>query len=495
MNDPINKVLVVGDDDALRRAIARRLRGGGYQVLEAKTGIEALQLMQRKPDLVALQAELPDIDGYEVCRRLRSQAETNHIPILQILASFVDPEQKIRALEGGADACLVEPITGDELLATVKALLRMKRAEEESRIRERELRFLADSIPDMVWMTDYAGKPLYFNNRWFEFTGLSHRDSLSLGWGQVVHPDDRSRVTELWSRALRTKAPFHAEARYRTATGEYRWVSMRALILQHSSGHGERWFGTSTDIQEDKRRLEVLQSTERLAQAGRLAALIAHEINNPLEAITNIFYLLENDKQLSEKTRSFVRTGSSELKRISHIVRQSLSYYRKSEVTAEVDLCDLLDETLAVLAQHLQAHRITTVRQYETRAKVRVFTSEIRQVFSNLILNAIEAMRNDGRLILRVRESRAWGNGSQSGVRVLVGDTGPGIPGNELPRIFEAFYTTKVEKGTGLGLWISDDIIRKHGGRISLKSCTVPGRSGTVFSVFLPREPALALAS
>ena len=81
MNDPINKVLVVGDDDALRRAIARRLRGGGYQVLEAKTGIEALQLMQRKPDLVALQAELPDIDGYEVCRRLRSQAETNHIPI------------------------------------------------------------------------------------------------------------------------------------------------------------------------------------------------------------------------------------------------------------------------------------------------------------------------------------------------------------------------------------------------------------------------------
>jgi PAS domain S-box-containing protein len=481
------KILVVDDNDAIRYAIVRTLKSGGYDVFEAKTGREALELANRKPDLVALDIQLPDIDGYQVCQQLRAQPETRHIPVLQISANFVRSEHKVRALEGGADAYLAEPISRDELLATVKALLRMKQAEEESHVRQRELRFLADSIPHMVWITDRTGTPLYFNQRWFEFTGLSEEQSMQSGWLQALHPEDLSRTGDLWSAALRTKTPFEAEARYRTSAGEYRWVSMRALPMQHSdSSDSERWFGTSTNIQEDKHRLEVLQRTERLAQAGRVAALIAHEINNPLEAITNIFYILEKDRELNDKLRTFVCTGSTELKRISHIVRQSLSYYRQSETPCAVDLGELLDETLTVLSQHLKAHRITVVCEYETRATVNAFSSEIRQVFSNLILNAIEAMGDQGTLTLKVKDSRAWRNGAAPGIRVLIGDTGPGIAKRDRSRIFEAFFTTKTDKGTGLGLWISGDIVKKHGGYISLRSCTAPAKSGTVFSVCLP---------
>jgi len=339
-----------------------------------------------------------------------------------------------------------------------------------------------------VWMSDENGKAIYFNHRWFEFTGLTEEESLNQGWMQVVHADDVDRIAKEWDTSLKTKLPFHVEARYRTADDDFRWVSMRALMMQEDSHHPGRWFGTSTDIQDEKRKEEALHRTERLALAGRLAASIAHEINNPLEAITNIFYILENSKNLDGELKSLVHTGTEELKRVSHIVRQSLSYYRKSERPVEVDLADLLEETMRVLGNHVIARGITAVRQYESHSKVNAFAGEIRQVFSNLILNAIEAMREDGRIVLRVHDSRDWHNGGKPGVRVAIGDNGPGISHNDLLRIFEAFYTTKLEKGTGLGLWVSSDIVRKHGGQIKVRSSTTPGRSGTVFSVFFPHQ-------
>jgi PAS domain S-box-containing protein len=488
MHESETKILVVDDNEALRYAIVRALRSGGYQVQEAGTGIEALQLAAKCPDLITLDIKLPDIDGYEVCRRLRARPDTSHIPILHISASFVAPEHKVKALEGGADAYLAEPITKDELLATVKALLRMKRAESEARRREQELRFLADSIPHMVWIADTNGQTVYFNVRWHEFTGLDEKESLPEGWLQVVHRDDVARVMEAWQSSLESQAPFQEEARYRTAAGDYRWVSMRAELMQQDMGHPGRWFGTSTDIQEEKRKEQVFQRTERMALAGRLAASIAHEINNPLEAITNIFYILEGNTAIDEKTMSLVRMGSEELRRVSHIVRQSLSYYRNAETPAPVRLTDLLEETMRILSHHVNAHRITAVRQYESDATVSVVAGEMRQVFSNLILNAIEAMQDNGRIVLRVHDSKDWHNGGRPGVRVAIGDDGPGISSKDRSQIFDAFFTTKMEKGTGLGLWVSSDIVRKHGGHISVRSCTIPGRSGTVFSIFLPHH-------
>ena len=486
MRESENTILVVDDNEALRYAMVRALRSGGYQVVEAKTGQEAIELAQNCPDLITLDIKLPDIDGYEVCRRLRAGTDTSHIPILHISASFVAPEHKVKALEGGADAYLAEPITKDELLASVKALLRMKRAESEARRREQELRFLADSIPHMVWIADTEGRVVYYNGRWSDFTGLTQEQSLSDGLLQVVHRDDLPRVKALWEQSLKTESPFQAEARYRATNGDYRWVSMRAVLMHKEMGHPGRWFGTSTDIQDEKRKEQVLQRTERMALAGRLAASIAHEINNPLEAITNIFYILEGNTSIDAKTMSLVQMGSEELKRVSHIVRQSLSYYRNTEAPTPVNLADLLEETMRILSHQFAAHRITAFRRYESTSKVSVVAGEIRQVFSNLVLNAIEAMQDNGKITLKVQDSRDWHNAGRPGVRVSVADNGPGISPKDRSQIFDAFFTTKMEKGTGLGLWVSSDIVRKHGGHISVRSCTTPGRSGTVFTVFLP---------
>lgn len=479
-------ILVVDDNEALRYALVRALRGGGYRILEASTGLEAIELAAKHPDLITLDIRLPDIDGYEVCRRLRASPDTKRIPILHISASFVAIEDKVKALEGGADGYLAEPVTTDELLATVQALLRMKQAEEEAKRRERELRFLADSIPHLVWITDATGKSLYFNVRWFEFTGLSESESLAGGWIQVVHRDEVSLVSELWQKAITSGAPFQAEARYRNSAGEYRWMSMRAVLMQHQGTQAAEWVGTSTDISEEKRREEVLRQAERMALAGRLAASIAHEINNPLEAITNIFYILEGSDTLSKSMMELVHTGSAELRRVSRIVRQSLSYYRPSEKQTETNMSELIDETLRVLDHHLVARQVTSVRRYKTRTTVKVFAGEIRQVLSNLVLNAVEAVPVGGRLVIQVRDSKDWRKGGHPGVRVSIADNGAGIPVADRKRIFDAFFTTKVEKGTGLGLWVSSDIVRKHGGFIRIKTSVAPGRSGTVFSVFLP---------
>ncbi len=479
-------ILVVDDSEALRYALVRALQSGGYNVVQAATGGDALRLAENLPDLITLDIRLPDLDGYEVCRKLRAQPRTRGIPILQISASLVSPEDRVKALEGGADAYLAEPVSKDELLASVKALLRMKRAEEVARRRAHELRFLANSIPHLVWITDAQGEAEYFNVRWYEFTGLSEKDSLPSGWMQVIHRDDIAQVSKAWQEALRSGAPFQAEARYRSASGEYRWMSMRAVRMQEEDGSGT-WFGTSTDIQEERRREDILRQTERMALAGRLAASIAHEINNPLEAITNIFYLLEGCETLSPDMMKLVQIGSSELKRVSYIVRQSLSYYRNSSKPADVDLADLLDETIKILAHHFEANGVIAERRYETRRKVRVFSGEIRQVFSNLILNAIEAMPEGGRLVVKVQNSRDWRNGAGPGVRVSIGDTGSGIAVQDRSRVFDAFFTTKLEKGTGLGLWVTSDIVAKHGGHINVKTSIRPGCSGTVFSVFFPQ--------
>jgi PAS domain S-box-containing protein len=454
-------------------------------VLQAGTGAEAIELAMQTPALITLDIKLPDIDGYEVCRRLRAIPETYRIPILHISANYVAPQDKVKALEGGADGYLAEPITKDELLATVRSLLRMKAAEEDARRSERELRFLADSIPHLVWITDLAGSPLYFNDRWFQFTGLSESDLLANGWIQLIHRDDARELSELWQLSLRSGTPFQAKARYRNAEGDYRWMSMRAVLMQPDGSQAGEWIGTSTDITEEKHREEVMRRTERLALAGRLAASIAHEINNPLEAITNIFYILESSSNLPDEVMDLVRTGGSELKRVSHIVRQTLSYYRHSNKPVEVDISELLEDTLRILDHHLVARQVTATTQYKTKAKIFVFASEIRQVFSNLILNAVEAMPDGGRLIVKVQDGRDW-QGNGRGILVTIADTGTGIPAADRSRIFDAFFTTKCEKGTGLGLWVSNDIVRKHGGRIRIKTSISPGRSGTVFSVFIP---------
>jgi PAS domain S-box-containing protein len=268
-------------------------------------------------------------------------------------------------------------------------------------------------------------------------------------------------------------------------------ISLSVSPLFDSDGKVVGAASIARDITAQKLAEETLRKTEKLAAAGRLSASIAHEINNPLEAVTNLLYLLQRNQSLDEKARRHLKTADDELRRVAHLARQTLGFYRDSSSASKMNVETALDEVLELYLRKLSASRIRVEKDYAGSAEVVAFAGEIRQVFSNLISNAIDAMPNGGRIKVRVANSYRRRAEKTPGVRITVADTGSGIGPAHKAKIFEAFYTTKKDVGTGLGLWLTKEIVQKHEGSISLRSSTRAGCSGTVFSIFLPSgDPA-----
>ena len=240
---------------------------------------------------------------------------------------------------------------------------------------------------------------------------------------------------------------------------------------------------------------QVLRESEKLAATGRLAATIAHEINNPLESLTNLLYLIESDNSLSETGRRFASAAGQEVKRTAHITKQMLAFHRQSTVPVEVILSEVLDNVVELYTAKIEQSGITLQKQYDTVPTIKGFPAELRQVFANLLGNAIEASGQHGVIRLHTFASREWNNGHRSGVRVVIADNGVGISAENRKRLFEPFVTTKGERGTGLGLWVSSGIVKKHDGSIRLRSSTRTGRNGTCFSVFLPDRASAGIAA
>jgi signal transduction histidine kinase len=239
------------------------------------------------------------------------------------------------------------------------------------------------------------------------------------------------------------------------------------------------------DITSQRRAEEALRQTERLAAMGRVAGIIAHEINNPLEAITNAFYLLRNHPSLDEEARYYAQMGEAELVRVGHITKQTLSFYRESQHPVDVPIAEILDDVLQLQGRQVLMNRIVLDKKYFTEGTVRGFPIELRQVFLNLIGNAVQAMPHGGRL--RIRMGKRWNDASgRTDLCVSVCDTGSGIKPEHAKHLFEPFFTTKSAKGTGLGLWISKGIVQKYDGAIHFRSVHFKGMCMTSFRVFLP---------
>jgi PAS domain S-box-containing protein len=258
-----------------------------------------------------------------------------------------------------------------------------------------------------------------------------------------------------------------------------------------------RWVGViALDASERKRSEEALRKTEKLAATGRLAATIAHEINNPLEAITNLLFLLGNFCQLDDQALGYVAMTEHEVRRIGEITQQTLQFYRQSTLPARANMGELLGSVLSLYQGRLNAMNIQVERDYDPQIDLFCFGGEIRQVFANLVANSIDASSPGGRLTIRARRSRNWSDPAQTGVRFVVADTGSGMEPDVRERIFEAFFTTKEVTGTGLGLWVSHEIVQKHKGLAHVRSRTAArGSSGTVFQLFFPDDPSLSGAS
>jgi PAS domain S-box-containing protein len=276
------------------------------------------------------------------------------------------------------------------------------------------------------------------------------------------------------------------EVRRRRKDGATFDVSLTITPVRDAGGRVIAFLRIARDISDRKRAEAALLESRRLAAIGRVAASIAHEVNNPLEAITNLAYLLTVNPSLDEEARGYALMLFDEVGRASRITKQTLTYFRESNEPAPVRLPELLDSVLQLHLQALAKKNIRVRKLYLDRDVMALgFAAELRQVFANLILNAIDALPAGGMLTVKVA---AHGSGM---VRVVVADNGCGITEERRRRLFEPFFTSKPGRGTGLGLWVSEGIVRKHGGRIRVTSSTRPGHSGTVFTVLLPADFAV----
>jgi signal transduction histidine kinase len=253
-----------------------------------------------------------------------------------------------------------------------------------------------------------------------------------------------------------------------------------------------RWVGAIVvEATERKRAEDALRKTEKLAAAGRLAASIAHEINNPLEAVTNLLYLLRHQPSLDEQAVSYADLAQHEISRVAEMTQQTLRFYRQSTLPVVANVAELLDSVLALNKGRLHGLQIEVSREIGPNVELYCFSGEMRQLFANLIGNAIDAMAHGGQLWLSVRRSQSWVDGTP-GIRLFVADNGCGMTKATRLRIFEPFFTTKETTGTGLGLWVSSEIIAKHKGTVWVASRqpeAANGKpSGTVFMLFFPEE-------
>ncbi len=232
---------------------------------------------------------------------------------------------------------------------------------------------------------------------------------------------------------------------------------------------------------------EKLRKSEKLAVAGRLAASIAHEINNPLASITNLLYLIGSSSSL-EESKKHTAIAVRELKRVSEIVTQTLKFYREPMKPVIVQIPEIVDSALLLYQARLNAAEIVIERDFRECSPISARAGELRQLILNLIGNALDAIGRGGKLKIRVTNTHEHRNGSRPGIRLTIADTGTGIRPEIRKTLFEPFVSTKGDTGTGLGLWVSSEIVERHGGTIQVRSSVLAPTTGTAFSVFLPLQ-------
>jgi signal transduction histidine kinase len=248
----------------------------------------------------------------------------------------------------------------------------------------------------------------------------------------------------------------------------------------------------NSDVTQVRLQDEALRRSEKLAAVGQLASSIAHEINNPLESITNLLYLIQQAETIAE-VQHYTTLAQSELARVTEITLQTLRFNRQQSKPAEVDMAELLHTVMTLYTGRLLVRSIDADMKLMKVPRVLSLEGEIRQVINNLVRNALDSMSHGGRLLVRLHPQRDWHTGTE-GVRLTVADTGVGIAPEMQAHLYEPFQTTKEMTGTGLGLWVSKGIVEKHGGRIRMRTRRGEGH-GTVFAVWLPVEGGASLTA
>jgi PAS domain S-box-containing protein len=372
-----------------------------------------------------------------------------------------------------------------------KALTEAQTREEQVRRAKEWFETSLHSIVDAVITTDVQGGILFMNAAAERLTGWPAPEA----GGQRLHKllsildEDTHRVLEDPVHMVTRSGKMIGGGNHKVLRGR----DGRETVIQYTAAPIRDTNSSMVGVvlvfrdMTERRKIEhTLRSSEKLALAGRLTATIAHEINNPLASVSNVLFLMREKAGGDKELLRMVEIASTELARVTLITRSMLSLYREADHPVPVDVKDAVASALALLDKPIREKGIRLKTSFEHGQKIQGYPAELRQVFANLVSNAVEASKPETELTIHSYAAAQNGGDASPGVIVEVCDQGSGIPPEALANIFQPFFTTKGEHGTGLGLWVSQGIVKKHGGRITVQSHVGPGPSGTTFSMFLP---------
>lgn len=357
----------------------------------------------------------------------------------------------------------------------------------EQALKEVESRFQKLFASDLmgIHIPDRFGAITEANDEFLRITGYTRAD-LEAGevrWDTMTAPEyhalDLAHIAEAAKRGSCT--PYEKE--YIRKDGSRLPIMCGYTLLE---GSQDRYIAFIQDLSALKKSEEAMRQAEKLNMASRFAASMAHEINNPLAAVTNVIYLASRDESLQDHTRTLLQTADSELARISRIVAQTLRFHKQSSAPALADVAEIMDSVFPLFATRFCEDGILLQREYSATERLWCFDNDLRHAFANLVGNALDAVQDQGTLRVRVKPGFCWRGGSKRGIVVTISDTGSGIAEPVRKRLFEPFFSTKEQTGTGLGLWATETIVRRHGGNIAVRTAATKDRHGTVFSLFFP---------
>jgi PAS domain S-box-containing protein len=377
------------------------------------------------------------------------------------------------------------------IIFVIISLLAASLARQKSRAEVRadqtleQMAAIVESSDDAIYSATRDGIITSWNHGAEQLYGYRAEEMLGQPVLVTVPPERTHETRSHFERLNRGESIESYQTERKKKDGSLVTILLSVSPLRNRKGNVVGASAIARDISAQLHAEQALQRNEKLATAGRLIAAIAHEINNPLEALTNLLYLARKDATRADQ---HLEMAEREVQRIADIAQQTLGFVREVSEPRALNVSSTLDEVVQLYSAKLMTKRIEVQKEFRNGCEIRGFAGELRQLFVNLIANAVDAMPEGGRLRLRVAAGHEYSGDYRPGVRIIFADNGTGIAPQDRPRLFEPFYTTKKELGTGLGLWLSEGIVRKHRGRIQVRSCAQPGRSGTVFSLFLPER-------
>jgi PAS domain S-box-containing protein len=344
---------------------------------------------------------------------------------------------------------------------------------------------IVESSADAIISKDLNGIVTSWNQGAERIFGYTAQEMIGQPITNIIPSHLQEQETEILSTIARGERIQHFETVRLHKSGELVEVSLTVSPVRDEAGRIVGAAKIARDITQSRKTERALQITERLASVGRLAATVAHEINNPLEAVINLIYLARHSPTQND-ARRYLDLAEEELERVSHLTRQTLGFYRETKGATHFRLGEIVTSLLSVFSSRTRNKGIVLTPEIASDLELYAVPGEIRQVVANLVSNSIDALESGGQVRIRVSAATQWSGSGLHGVRLTVADTGSGIPPEARAQLFQPFFTTKRDVGTGLGLWVCKSIVENHRGSIRVRSAITPGKSWTVFSVFLP---------